>query len=186
MNVYQLHVQLDETEPIIWRRILTTSNVRLDDFHRILQTIMGWTNSHLHLFEVGRATYAPLEFEVEEAQDSRKVKLEDILNQVGSAIRYEYDLGDGWVRTLTLEKIIQLDSDAFITQCIEGERSSPPEDCGGVFGFHRMLEILKDPGHEEYREFKVWLGRSYHPEKFDLNKVNKQLQKKDYGCEWIM
>lgn len=175
MKVYQLHIQLNDIIPTIWRRILTPSHVRLDDFHRILQTAIGWTNSHLHLFDTGSDTFAPLEFEVEDARNSRKVQLEDILKKEGSTVRYEYDFGDGWVHTLTLEKIVQFDGDVFVTQCI-----------GGVFGFHRMLEILKDPSHEEYREFKVWLGRNYHPEKFDLNKVNKQLQKKDFGCEWIM
>lgn len=185
MNVYQLYIQLNDITPPIWRRILTPSNVRLDDLHRILQTIIGWTNSHLHLFEADSTIFAPLEFEIE-AKDSRIVKLEDILKKEGSAIRYEYDFGDGWVHTLTLEKIVQFDGELFITQCIGGGRSGPPEDCGGVFGYQQMLEVLRNPQHEDYWGLKEWLGRSYHPEKFDLNKVNKQLQKKDFGCEWIL
>lgn len=186
MIVYQLHIQLNDITPTIWRRILTPSHVKLDDLHRILQTTTGWTNSHLHLFDTGKATYAPLEFEIEDAKDSRKVYLEDILKKEGSTFRYEYDFGDGWIHTLTLEKIVQFDGDVFVTQCIGGERSCPPEDCGGVFGYQQMLEVLRNPQHEEYLGLKEWLGRSYHPEKFDLNKVNKQLQKKDFGCEWIL
>ena len=37
-------------EAKIWRRIQIQSDVLLSDFHRILQTTMGWTNSHLHQF----------------------------------------------------------------------------------------------------------------------------------------
>lgn len=36
--------------------------MRLDKFHLVLQTAMGWTNSHLNNFTVGNLTYGP-EFE---------------------------------------------------------------------------------------------------------------------------
>lgn len=185
MNVYQLHIQLNDITPTIWRRILTPASIRLDDLHRVLQTTIGWTNSHLHLFEAYSTNFAPLEFEIEEAQDSRIVQLQDILKKEGSTIRYEYDFGDSWVHTLTLEKIVQFDGEVLVTQCIGGERSGPPEDCGGIVGFQQMLEVLRNPSHEEYIDLTEWLGRKYDPAKFDLNKVNKQLQKKDFGCEWI-
>ena len=185
MKVYQLHIQLNNIYPAIWRRIVIPSYVRLDDLHRILQTVFGWANSHLHQFDTGSEAYAPLEFEIEDTKNSRKVQVEEILKHEGSTIQYEYDFGDGWVHTLALEKIFQFDGEVFVSQCIAGERSGPPEDCGGVFGFQQMLEILKNPKHEKYLEYKAWVGRNFNPEKFDLNKVNKLLQKKDYGCEWI-
>jgi hypothetical protein len=67
---------------------------------------MGWTNSHLHQFNNGLTSYSPEEFEVEDTNDSRKVKLKTILKKEGSKILYEYDFGDGWIHDIILEKII--------------------------------------------------------------------------------
>lgn len=62
--------------------------------------------------------------------------------------------------------------------CIAGERACPPEDCGSVPGYEEILEILKDPKHEEYEERLEWLGGAYDPEKFDLEHVNGLLRLK--------
>ena len=47
----------------------------------------------------------------------------------------------------------------------------PPEDCGGVYGYEELLEILANPKHEEYKERKSWLKRigvnEVKPENFD-------------------
>ena len=60
----------------------------------------------------------------------------------------------------------------------------PPEDCGGVWGYENMLEILKQPKHEEYEELVEWLGDDdFDPEYFDKEEVNELLREKDYGCE---
>lgn len=81
----------------------------MEDFHRIIQTTMGWTNSHLHEFVAGRRRFAPVEFEVERAVDSRRFKLTDILSLERPLITYEYDFGDGWMHEIRLEKINILD-----------------------------------------------------------------------------
>jgi hypothetical protein len=38
-----------------------------------------------------------------------------------------------------------------------------------------MLEILKQPDHEEYESYMEWLGDDFNPEDFDINEVNKLL-----------
>lgn len=32
----------------------------------------------------------------------------------------------------------------------------PPEDCGGIYGYYDLLEILEDPKHREHAERKDW------------------------------
>ena len=78
-KIYQIQIALKGSKPKIWRRILVDSDVLLVDFHRIIQTTMGWTNSHLHMFSDGIEEYSPKEFEVEDAKDSRTVRLNKIL-----------------------------------------------------------------------------------------------------------
>ena len=51
-NVYQLHVQLLYVEPRVWRRLWVPDNLTLTDLDQVIQTAMGWTNSHLHEFEI--------------------------------------------------------------------------------------------------------------------------------------
>jgi hypothetical protein len=54
---FQLHVQLDEVRPSIWRRLLTPSDIPMSRLSEVLQIVMGWRNAHLHQFLVGGATY---------------------------------------------------------------------------------------------------------------------------------
>jgi hypothetical protein len=51
------------------------------------------------------------------------------------------------------------------------ETSSIPEDSGGIGGYEDLLEILKDPGHEEYEDTVEWLGGHFNLEYFDPKDV---------------
>jgi len=44
-----------------------------------------------------------------------------------------------------------------------------------------MLEILKQPDHEEYENYIEWLGDEFDPEYFNIDEVNGLLRNKDYG-----
>ncbi|MCF8307962.1 MAG: plasmid pRiA4b ORF-3 family protein [Bacteroidales bacterium] len=155
------------------------------DFHKIIQTTMGWTNSHLHVFSDGLEEYSPKEFEVEFAEDSRTVRLNQILKKEKSEIIYEYDFGDGWEHSILLDKILPPDDQLQIPECIAGKRNCPPENCGGPWGYMEMLEIFQQPDHEEYESYMEWLEDDFDPEYFDKDKINKRLKKKDYGCIWL-
>lgn len=79
---------------------------------------------------------------------------------------------------MVLEKILPAQSEQAYPVCLEGERNCPQEDCGGVWGHQRILEILADETHPEYDETIDWLKTGYDPESFELEKVNKRLQQK--------
>ncbi len=184
-KIYQLQIVLKGAKPKIWRRILVSSDTLLVDMHRIIQTTMGWTNSHLHRFFDGVDDYAPVEFGIEYSKNSRTKKLNSILKNEKDYLFYEYDFGDGWEHNIILEKILAADKQLQIPSCIAGKRNGPPEDCGGIWGYSDMLEVLKQPNHEEYKDFVEWLGGEFDPEYFDKSEVNKMLKKKDFGCIWL-
>ncbi len=52
-TTYQLHVTLLHIDPPIWRRLRVPGELSLAELHRVLQISMGWTESHLHQFELG-------------------------------------------------------------------------------------------------------------------------------------
>jgi len=147
---------------------------------RIVQTAMGWTNSHLHTFTAGGVLYAApnAEWEVE-VKDERRVRLAQIAREEGEAFVYEYDLGDSWQHQVLVEEV-QVGSGNEVPVCIAGERACPPEDCGGVQGFYDTLAILRDPKHEEHEDRKVWIegmtGGPFNPDAFDAEAVNVSLK----------
>ena len=50
-STYQLKITLLGIQPPIWQRIQVPSNLLMCCLHDAFQTVMGWTDSHLHQFE---------------------------------------------------------------------------------------------------------------------------------------
>ena len=186
-QIYQIQVALKNFKPKIWRRILVPSNLLLSDFHKIIQTSMGWTNSHLHQF-IKDQTYYTVRMKDDDMWEDmnsvayKKMKIFDLLSVEKGKIIYEYDFGDGWEHEIILEKILPVDKKLKYPICLAGKMNCPPEDCGGVWGYAEMIEILKQPKHKEYENIIEWLGDELDPEYFDKEEVNEYLQTKDYGC----
>jgi hypothetical protein len=177
--IYQFKITLEGITPVIWRRFLVSSNITLDKLHDTIQIIMGWTNSHLHMFEVNGQVYGdPEDDEYGDlgTLDEATQRLRKILSSSGSRFRYEYDFGDSWWHTLQLEKILPPDPRQHLPVCLEGKRACPPEDVGGIGGYANFLEAIRDPLHEEHEEYLVWVGGEFNPSAFDLEKVNQDLR----------
>jgi hypothetical protein len=173
---YQIKVSLRGAKPPIWRRLVVPAAVMLPDLHEIIQTAMGWQNSHLHMFEVGEARYGvPDDDDLLDFRDERRVTLRDIAPAVGNRIRYMYDFGDGWEHDIIVEKVIDEPASSAAV-CLGGRRACPPEDCGGIGGYERLLEVLADPTDEEYEHLLDWVGgEPIDPADFDLADVNDAL-----------
>jgi len=186
-KTYQIQITLKESKPKIWRRILVPSDLLLSDFHKIIQTTMGWTNSHLHQFIKNQTFYTKRMddddfWDETDSIDYSKIKIADLLKKEKDSIVYEYDFGDGWEHDIILEKIETNEMNTNIPICLTGKNNCPPEDCGGIWGYYELLEILKHPDHEEYAEYIEWLGDEFDPKYFDKNEINERLKMKNFGC----
>ncbi len=176
--VYQMKVTLEDISPPIWRRIQVTSDTTLSNLHRILQILMGWSDYHLHEFVIDGVSYGK-----PDKEDIFKVKNEKnvILNQVVSGERtrftYIFDFGDFWCHKILIEKILPLEPDMRYPICIKGKRACPPEDCGGPGGYFEILKVIQDPNHPEHDEKLEWIGGSFDPEAFDIDEINRELEK---------
>src|SRR5512139_2098684 len=171
--IYQFKITLNHVKPLVWRRFLVESDMKLPDLHNVIQTVMGWTNSHLHAFRIGPETYSlPDEESISDVIDYRKVRLNDVIREEKQGLVYEYDFGDGWEHTIVLEKIVPRDPKLKYPLCLAGKRSCPPEDCGGPWGYADLLRILNDPKDEEHESYKEWVGEHFNPEEFDLDFIN--------------
>jgi hypothetical protein len=178
-----LKISLLGISPPIWRRIIVTDDIFLEDLHLIIQAAMGWLNYHLHEFEINGTRFAPPDPEDDsfgyESVDSTNKRLRDIFLLEGTKFHYTYDFGDNWDHMITVEKIEPARSDVEYPICIKGKRNAPPEDCGGTPGYYNLIEILADPLNQEYSEMKDWVGEDYDPEFFSIDDCNKQIKNYD-------
>jgi hypothetical protein len=180
MAIYRIHIALLDIKPPIWRCVELSSQTTLRQFHRILQIAMGWTNSHLHEFLVGRQRYGvpdPAYDGPGEVIVEGNVRLSEVLYTAGAEMCYIYDLGDYWQHSVKLEAIVPAAPGIEYPRVLDGARSSPPEDCGGTSGYANLLDVLIDPKHEDYQHLRGWAGERFNAEVFSLNDVNLSLRR---------
>lgn len=210
--VLRLKVTLRGSKPPIWRRLLVRDDALLAELHDAIQIAFGWGDEHMHEFKVGKRTFAaapdegfPVDsmFGGPEGEDEWTVRLADLKLAAKSTFNYTYDFGDSWEHQVTVEKILTPDEaqkelakkcpDEYksgdqipIAVCPDGARRGPLEDCGGVWRWNNLCEILQDPKHPEYEEYSEWSGiealnpdgtKNFDPELFELKPVNKKLLK---------
>ena len=175
--VIQLRISLQDIHPVVWRRLLVPGSVRLSKLHLMLQAVMGWTNSHLHEFQIGGSRYG-MQFE-----DYPAGEIDEKSVTVGSALRdqrrfvYEYDFGDSWDHEVVVEARTTTTHGLRFAVCVDGENACPPEDCGGRSGYSTMLEALADPTHEEHDDYLTCVGGPFDPAAFELAEANIALQR---------
>ena len=175
-QVYELKVTLEGIKPPIWRRFRVRDDITLEKLHDLLQVIMGWTNSHLHQFMIGGTYYGHRDPELPPRQDEKGVLLRQVLQKPKDRLAYEYDFGDSWEHLVVLEHVLVHEPRARYPEILAGKRACPPEDCGGVSGYYRLLEVLAAPRHPERRDMVEWVGGSFDAEAFDMGALNRALR----------
>lgn len=168
-KVYQIKVTLKNIKPPIWRRILVTSDITLDELHDIIQIAMGWDGYHLHQFKIGNRYYGEIDPDYDDMEDESKIKLSKAASKEKAKFSYEYDFGDSWDHQILVEKILPMEAGKDYPVCTAGKRACPPEDVGGVWGYADFLEAVKDPEHEDMLE---WAGGEFDPDEFDPDEIN--------------
>ncbi|HVU88054.1 MAG TPA: plasmid pRiA4b ORF-3 family protein [Pirellulales bacterium] len=182
-QVYRFKITLLDVKPPIWRRIEVADGT-LDELHEHIQTAMGWTNSHLHQFDIGGRRYGDPELLDDgwgdrDFVDSTKLRLNKLLDKKRKSFRfhYEYDFGDGWRHEIIYEGVQPAEPGAKYPRCTEGARACPPEDCGGPWGYMDFLEAIRDPKHESHDDLLEWIGGEFDSEAFDLKEANKEMRR---------
>jgi hypothetical protein len=142
---------------------------------------MGWTNSHLYRFGIGCAEYGEPDPEYADngidMRNAKRTKLNQVVPSEKMRFTYEYDFGDSWEHQILVEKILSAEASAQYPVCLAGKRACPPEDCGGIWGYEELLQIIRDPGHVEHKRMMEWLGGLFDPEEFDIDEVNRSLRR---------
>lgn len=190
-KILELDITLKGSKPAIWRRVLVPADLTFRELHYVIQFAMGWTNSHLHQFVVGRyerCIGCLLEdgFDSAEMEDGRKVAMSEVLTKPEDKIDYEYDFGDGWEHLLKVKKVHEAEAGKYYPVLIGGARACPPEDCGGIPGYVNLVNIMKKKSGSAYKEMAQWLGKDFDPEAFDMEEINAAFFKdfKKEAAQW--
>lgn len=182
---FQFKIQIQNiTKPPVWRRVVVPSHYTFLHFHYIIQSTFGWLDEHLFSFSPSGYGSSPvikeideenqlLGFESERGLEAADVRLSEIFKKEGQKFIYIYDFGDDWHHKITLEKIVVEKSR--LPVCLAGKGKCPPEDCGGIWGYENMKEIMSDNKHPEYEEYMEWLeldkNETWDPNEFDLEET---------------
>lgn len=178
-NIHRLKVTLRGSKPPIWRRFEVPSDISLHRLHAVIQAGFGWQDRHLHVFDSAAGQYGIRDPDVPEVRSDAGKRLSAVADWPGDHFEYEYDFGDGWRHAVTVEAVQPAEPGVAYPRCTGGKRACPPEDCGGIAGYYRMLAVLADPHDEDHHARLAWLGLSsaadFDPDRFEAGVVNEDL-----------
>ena len=171
---YDFKVTLHGSSPKIWRRFLLHPDATFEDLHDAIQDSFGWHSAHLWHFGTdawGGTKLAASGIMPGEEPVARDTRLSEFFEDNQRCV-YVYDYGDEWQHdVLRYKRRVELD-DVFWRRLQGGEEPGPPEDCGGLWGYYELVDLLEAPGDqldEWEREQLEWLASSGWSPRFDLD-----------------
>lgn len=179
MKAYQMKIMIKNSHPPIWRRFIVPAGLTFSQLSFVLNEVMGWFGGHLSQFE-----FYHLGIFVEEDPEDMRWGDREILDAIDTPIEpfmdnqdwfsYIYDLGDHWEHRVEIEKILP-EYEFDYPMVLKYRGNTPYEDCGGIYGYYELLEILENPEDPRYEEMKDWVEELPQPE-YDLNEINDILK----------
>jgi hypothetical protein len=171
----QLHIQLEEVEPVVWRRLVVPLSATGRQLHRAIQHAFGWEDRHLHEFDVEGQHFGNNIEEPEPGfKPSSALKLKRAWEQSVREFSYAYDFGDNWQCRIRLEaQAAGLSESRYAV--LDGAEPAPPEDSGGPHSYMEMRERAAAPKTDDDRELATWL-QEFPPDPFVLGTINARLR----------
>ena len=80
---YEFEITLQDVKPRIWRRFRVANSITLGQLHDVVQIVIGWTESHLHAWDIDgeryERPYPDTDFGAydDPPEDERKYKIAD-------------------------------------------------------------------------------------------------------------
>ncbi len=178
---YVLHISLTFSDPLIWRRVQVPGSISLATLHHVIQVSMGWSDSHVHQFLVGKISYAPTlgsaTIKENERYDERNYKLQDLEEGMQFMFAYLYDAGDIWEHEIRLEEVVISKEELPKPVLLSGEQACPPETMSDIHEYQSLLTSLEDSSRSSRKKLaELTGGSSFDPDYFDLNDARHRLQ----------
>ena len=180
-DIAVLRIELEDIEPLIWRRAAVPTSMNLKALHRVIQAAMGWLDYHLWEFTADGGKYGMLlpndpDWN-ERIKDAAKTELSRLLAGGVKQIDYVYDMGDNWQHRIIVEKLKTAEPGVLYPQFLGGERRCPPEDCGGFPGYYEFLDDIASKDTKRRGAALKWYGRPYNPDEIGEQEINRRLNR---------
>jgi hypothetical protein len=180
-EVYLLYVWIRQITPMIWRRLLVSSDSTIADLHYTLQIAFGWSDVHLNRFHIHGQDYGVYhDGGMSFSSNADQVRLSDFKFRKNERFLYEYDFGDCWQHEVRVEMCLAQEDKRFYPCCIGGKRRVPPEDCGGPLAFMARWDEVPLQAEDLLEEIRVDLKNNDLEAIRDLTEDMKELQ------EWLI
>lgn len=167
-----IRVSIAGIQPQIWRKLRLPASLSLAATHFAIQYTMNWQSRHLWSFRRNDRRFSIPRPDLDlrpPPQDARTTSLAELLDSEHPRLFYLYDYGDNWKLRLELQSETTGPDSPAETALVDGARAGPPEDCGGVPGYHQIIEGLESGDLSEHR--RTWLG-DWHPQNFDPDSIS--------------
>lgn len=170
---YILHISIAFSDPLVWRRIQVPGTFTLSQLHQVIQRSMGWSDSHVHQFLVGKISYEP----TQKSNKPRESKRFDENNYTLHALEdgmqfmftYLYDAGEGWEHLITLEEVIPPTIELKHPILISGEMACPPETVGDVHIYNDLTLAMESADHKDRNSLaELSENSNFDPTYFDV------------------
>jgi Plasmid pRiA4b ORF-3-like protein len=176
-----LRIELEDIDPLIWRRVAVRTSMNLKSVHGVIQAAMGWLDRHLWVFTTNGRKYSilvPNDADWNERiKDAAKTKLSALLTIGVREIGYVYDMGDNWQHRIIVEKLKAAEPGALYPQFLGGERRCPPEDCGGIPGYYEFLNNIASKQSKKRKAALDWHGAPYDPDEIGEQQIVATLKR---------
>jgi hypothetical protein len=139
---FDLRLELLHVTPLVWRILRVPSDLRLDDLHLAIQTVMGWDDFHPHVFEVGDREFGPRRTVVDDADadeegledtvwagEDSELSVRDALKQSPEGVTYIYDFNEDWRVRVTREGESEVAAPDGVV-CVAGDEAGPQQESG--------------------------------------------------------
>lgn len=205
MKAYQIKIELVDSNPLIWRRVIIPADVTFKRLHDTIQFSMDWWDRHLYEFEFPQEklritndgeTYEEFNFYQKKYKDKALTNRNDphgmIAHILETTIRQPQTIKID--RYLEKYKIItyvydfgddwqhKIELEKIIDDyefgyptILEGEGACPPEDVGGIPGYEEFLRAWNDQEDAEHEEMRKW-GENQYYRPFDIAFRNNLLK----------
>lgn len=177
---YILHISISFSDPLIWRRVQVPGAFTLAQLHNIIQLSMGWSDSHVHQFLVGKISYEPtMKSNVPRESkrfDEYKYKLHTLEEGMRFMFSYLYGAGEGWEHEIHLEEVVPPSRQLKHPILLSGEMACPPETVGDIHEYQKLISDLSSPGNNSQTSLYELTGRpDFDPAFFDLESAKKRV-----------
>ena len=205
MKAYQIKIELIDSEPLIWRRVIVPAEITFKRLHDTIQFAMGWWDSHLYEFDFPEEklritcddeSFDEWKYYSAKYKTVKPTKKEDPLGIIGRILELKLKKSQSTkidkylAKYTTFEYIydfgdhwqhqIQIERviDDYLLgypQVLEGEGACPPEDVGGIGGYQEFLKAWNNPRHPEHDSVREW-GEGMNYQPFNIADTNELMK----------